>query len=53
MTFIGGITTAIETPAERLERLTKEAEELNNTAKQLKTEEKNADNLIKKWQQLE
>jgi 16S rRNA C967 or C1407 C5-methylase (RsmB/RsmF family) len=36
MAIINGISMAVETSEERLERLTKEAEELGNKAKEVK-----------------
>ena len=48
-----GAGLIIETIEEKVERLTKEAETLSNTAKQLKTDEKNAQTLIDKYYQLE
>jgi len=52
ITAINGIATAIETPQEKLERLNKEAEELSNTAKQVKADEKTLQTGIDKVNEL-
>ena len=52
ITIINGIATAIETPEEKLERLNKEAEQLTNTAKQIKSDEKTLQKSIDKVEEL-
>lgn len=53
LNVINGISLGIESAEERIERLTKEAETLNNVAKQTKAEERTLDTGIKKLKELE
>ena len=52
MNIFNGIGIAIEPPAEKLERLTKEAEQLSNEAKKARAEYRALDNGIKKVNEL-
>ena len=52
MNIINGLGIAIETPAEKLERLTQEAKELNNQAKEVKANYNTLNNSIKKLDEL-
>ena len=53
LNIINGISLAIETSEEKLERLTKEAEELSNEAKKAKAEYNTLDRTIQKIKDLE
>ena len=52
ISLINGLSTAFETTEERIERLTKKAEELNNQAKEAKANYRTLDNSIKKLDEL-